>query len=121
VQTDLDTGVGFAELSDGGEEGVDGALVYAERKFAALKAFEFHQALFHFVAEVEKAFGVFAEECAGVGEADGAGAANEEGLAEGVFELTDGQADGWLGAIESFGGAGEAAFAGYGEEYLQFA
>ncbi len=121
VKADLHAGVGFAELGDGWEQGMDGAFVDAEGEFAALEALEFHKAFLDFVAEVEEAFGVFAEQVAGVGEADRAGSADEEGLAEGVFELADGQADSGLRAIQAFGGAGEAALAGYGEEDLQFA
>ena len=58
---------------------------------------------------------------AGVGHAHGAGAADEQRLAEAVLELANRQADRGLGAIEAFGGAREAAFFGNGEKYLKFA
>jgi hypothetical protein len=110
VDADLDAGMGFAEFCQRGEEGVDRAFVDAEGEFAALQAFEFGEAFFYFVAEIEEAFGVFLQKAARVGEADGAGTADEEWLAEGVFELTDAEADSGLGAVEAFGSAGEAAW-----------
>jgi len=120
VQADLDAGMGFAEFGDGRKESVDGAFVDAEGEFAALEALEVHQAFLDFVAQVEEALGVFAKEGAGVGEADGARAADEEGLAEGFFELADGQADRGLRAVKAFGGAREAALAGDGQKDLEF-
>jgi hypothetical protein len=120
VEPDLDARVSFAEAGEGGEQGMDGALIDTQGKFAALEAFEFHQAFFDFVTEVEKAFSIFPEQGAGIGKADRACATDEEGLAEGILELTDGQADSGLGAIEALGGAREAAFSGNRQENLQF-
>ena len=120
MKADLNAGVGFAEASEGGEEGMDGALVDAEGEFAALEALEFHEALFDLVAEIEEAFGVLAEKGAGVGEADGARPPDEERLAEGFLELTNGEADGGLGTVEAFGSPGETAFAGNSQKDLQF-
>ena len=121
VDADLHARVGGAELGESGQQGVNGAFIDAEGKFAAGQAFEFGEAFLDFVAEIDKAFGIVAEEGASVRKADGARAAYKEGLAEAVFELADGEADGGLGAIEAFGSAGEAAFAGDGEEDLEFA
>ena len=73
-----------------------------------------------FVAEIEDALGVADQEAAGVGELAGAGAAGEEGLADLVLQLADGDAHGGLGAEELLGGAGEAALAGDGEEDVEF-
>ena len=120
MKADLNARVGFSEVSQGGKESMDGALVDAEGEFAALEALEVHQAFLDFVAQVEEALGVFAKEGAGVGEADGARAADEEGLAEGFFELADGQADRGLRAVKAFGGAREAALAGDGQKDLEF-
>ena len=121
VQADLDAGVRLAESGEGGEKGVDGTFIDAEGKFATLEAFQFHEALFDFVTQVQQAFGIFAEQGASIRQADGTGTADEERLAEGLFELADGQTDSRLGAVEPFGGAREAAFASDGQKDLQFA
>jgi hypothetical protein len=121
MDANLDAGMGFAELGEGGKQAVDGTFVDAESEFAAIKANEVGETLFDFVAEVDEALGVFAEHGAGVGEANGTGAADEERLAEIVFKLADGKADGGLGAEETFGSAREAAFAGNGKKDLEFA
>jgi hypothetical protein len=42
-------------------------------------------------------------------------------LAEAIFKLANGQADGWLRAIEALGGTREAALFSDGEKDLQFA
>jgi len=118
VDSDLHSGMQLAEFCQGGEEGVDGAFVYAEGEFAALEAFEFGEALGDFVTEIDEAFGVVFEKSAGVGHAHGARAADEQGLSKAIFEFTDGEADGGLGAIETFGGAGKAAFLGDHEKNL---
>jgi hypothetical protein len=120
VNADLDAGMQFAELGERREKGVDGTFVDPERKFATLEALEFAEAFLDFVAEVDEALGVVAKKRAGVGQADGAGTADEERLAEGVFELANGQADGRLGAIKTLRGAGEAAFPGNGQKDLEF-
>src|SRR5882762_11104727 len=105
----LDAGMFFTEFGESREEGVDGAFVDTEREFAALEAFEFGEALFDFIAEVDEALGVIFQEGSGIGEADGAGPANDERLAERVLELTNGQTDGRLSAVEALGSARTAA------------
>jgi hypothetical protein len=100
---------------------VDGAFIDAEREFAALQAFEFGEAFFDFVAEIDEALGVVFQEGSGIGEAYGAGAADEKRLPKRVFELADREADGGLSAVEAFGGAGKAAFFGHHEKNLKFA
>ena len=120
MEPDLDPGVGLPEACKGWEQGVDGAFIDAERELTALEAFEFHQALLDLVAEIQEAFGVFAEECTGIGKADGAGATYEKGLAERVLEFADSEADSGLGAVEAFGRPGEAAFTSNGQKDLQF-
>ena len=121
VDADLDAGMQFAKLGQGGEKRVNGTFVDADGKFAALETFEFGKTFFDFVAEVDEAFGVFLEEQAGVGETDRAGASNEQGLAEGIFEFADGKTDSGLRAVQAFGGAGKAAFLRDHKENLQFA
>ena len=99
---------------------MDGAFVDAEGEFAAAAGAEVVDGALDFLAEIEHALGVADQELAGVGELAGAGAAGEEGLADPVLELADGDADGGLGAEELLGGAGEAALAGDGEEDVEF-
>jgi hypothetical protein len=118
VNADLDAGVQFAEFGEGREKSVDGALVDAERKFAALEAFEFGETFLDFVAEVDEALGVIAEKGAGIGQTDWAGAANEKRLAERILKLANGQTDCRLGAIEALCSAREAALLGDGEKNL---
>ena len=99
---------------------MDRAFVDAKREFAhAAGAQVLHGALDLF-AEIEHALGIAGEEMAGVGELAGARAAREEGFADPLLELADGDADGGLGAEEFLRGAGEAAFAGDGEEDVEF-
>ncbi len=100
---------------------MDGAFVHAEREFTALQALQFGEAFFHFIAEVDEALGVVLQKSSGIGEADGAGAANEKRLAERIFELADGEADGGLGAVKALAGAGEAALLCHHEKNLKFA
>ena len=120
MDADENAGVELAERGEGGQQGVDGAFVDAEREFAARERFEFAKPFFYFVAEIDQALGVVHEEGAGVGEADGAGATDEERLAEAVLEFANGEADGRLRAVKAFGGAGEAAFLGDHQKYLEF-
>jgi hypothetical protein len=120
METNLNTGVSFAEFGERGEEGVDGAFIDAEGELATLKTLELQETFFDLVAEVEEAIGVFAEELAGVGKADRAGAADEERLAEGVFKFTNGQADSGLRAVETFRGTRKAALAGNSKKNLEF-
>ena len=101
MDANQDAGVQLAEGGERGEKRVNGAFVDAKGEFAALKAFEFAEAFFDFVAEVDEAFGILAEKSASVGQADGAGAADKKGLAERVLELANGQADGRLRAIKT--------------------
>jgi hypothetical protein len=96
------------------------AFVYAERQFAALQAFQFGQPLLYLVAEVEETFGVLLKQDTSVGEADRARPANKKRLAYRVFKLADAQANGRLGAIEAFGGAGKTAFLCNHKKNLQF-
>ena len=100
---------------------MDGAFVDTEREFAALEAFEFGEALFDFIAEIDEPLGVIFQEGSGIGEADGAGAANDERLAERVLELANGQANGGLGAVKALGGARKAALFCHHEKNLKFA
>jgi hypothetical protein len=120
VNANLYARMSFAELGKSGEKGVDGAFIDAEGEFATLEALEVEEPFFDFVAEVEEAIGVFAEELAGVREANRAGSTDEERLAERVFELADSQADGGLSTVKTLGGAREAAFAGNGKKNLKF-
>jgi hypothetical protein len=66
VNAHLNAGVEFAEGGERGQKSVDGAFVDTERKFAALEAFEFRKTFFDFVAEIDEALGVVAEEGARV-------------------------------------------------------
>jgi hypothetical protein len=120
VDADLDAGMELAEGGQRREKCVDGAFVDAQGEFAAREAFQLAQSFFYFVAEVDQTLGVVLEEGAGVGQADGPGTADEERLAEAVFEFANGEANGGLRAVEAFGGAGEAAFFGNHQKYLEF-
>ena len=102
------------------QQGVDGAFVDAEGELAACRRSAGPDGALDLLAEIEHALGVAGQELAGVGELAGAGAAREEGLADPFLELADGDADGGLGAKELLRGAGEAAFAGDGEEDVEF-
>jgi len=119
MNTHLDARVKFAKRGERGKQCVDGAFVDAEREFAALEAFEFGEAFLDLVTEVDKTLGVVPKKGAGVGQADGTGAANEERLAERVFEFAYGKTDGRLRAIEALRGTGEAAFFGNHQKNLQ--
>jgi hypothetical protein len=121
VDADLDARMFFAEDGKGREQSVNGAFIYAEGELAAFEPFEFAETFFDFVAKIEQALGVFLEEDAGIGEADGAGAADEKWLAEGVFQLANAEADGGLGTKKTLAGAGETALLGNHEKNLQFA
>jgi len=120
VDAHLDAGMFFTEFGQGREESVDGAFVYAEREFAALQALQFGEALFDFIAEIDKAFRIVLQKSSGIGEADRAGATNEKRLAKRVLELADGKADGGLGAVKALAGAGKAAFFCHHQKYLKF-
>ena len=110
MYADQDTGMELAKSGEGGQQSVDGAFVYAEGELAAAEAFEFAESFFYFVAEIDQALGVVLQERSGIGHAHWARAADEERLAEAVFEFANGEANGWLRAVEAFGGAREAAF-----------
>src|ERR1700730_6515906 len=116
----MDLRIKLAIAGQHGEQRVDGAFVDAEGEFAASAGAEIVDGAADFVAEIEDAFCIADQEAAGVCKLAGAGSAGEEGFADFVFELADGDADGGLGAEELLGGAGEAAFAGDGEEDVEF-
>src|ERR1700739_222964 len=97
----LDTGVLFAKCGQGREESVNGTLVHSQGEFAAAQSFQFGEAFFDFVTEIDQAFGVVLQKCSRIGEANRAGASDEERLAKGVLQLADGQADGGLSAIQA--------------------
>src|SRR5712692_351715 len=111
----------FAEFSECREQRVDGAFVYAERKLAALEALEFGKPLLYFITQVQEPLSVFAEQCAGIGQANRASAADKERLAERVFQFPYCQADGGLGAVEALRSPRKAAFLRHHEENLEFA
>ena len=98
---------------------MNGAFIDAQGKLAALQTFQLAQTLLDLVAEIQETLGVFAQQDAGVRKANGAGAADEERLAEGVLEFTDAEADSGLSAVQALGGAGKAAFASDGQKDLQ--
>jgi hypothetical protein len=120
MDADLNAGMGSAEFRQRGKQRVDGAFIDAEREFAAFQAFQFGEAFFYFVAQVDEALGVFKEQGAGIGHAYGAGATHKERLAKVIFQFANGQADGGLRAVEALGSAGEAALLGDHQKDLQF-
>jgi hypothetical protein len=120
MDADQHAGMKLAKCGQSGQKGVNGAFVDAEGELAAGEAFELAKSFFYFVAEIDQALGVVQQEGSGIGEADGAGSADEKRLAEAVFEFANGEADGGLRAVEAFGGAGEAAFLGNHQKYLEF-
>src|SRR5437016_3461592 len=73
------------------------------------------------IQEVDQALRIVLQKGSRIGEADRSRAPDEERLAEGVLELTDGQADGGLGTVKALGGAREAALLRHHQKYLQFA
>src|SRR5580700_11338879 len=117
---EMDLRIKLAIAGQHGQQRVDGAFVDAEGEFAASAGAQVVHSAADFVAEIQDAFGITEQEPAGVGKLAGTGAAGEEGFADFVFELADGDADGGLGAVKLLGGAGEAAFAGDGEEDVEF-
>src|SRR5712664_4570233 len=121
VHAHLDAGVLFSEFGEGGEENMDGTLVDSQGEFAALQALQFGEPFFHLIAEVHQALCIVLQERSRIGKTDRPGAPDEEWLAERVLKLANGQADGGLGAVKPLPGAGEAAFFGYHQKYLQFA
>ena len=120
MDADLDAGVQFTEFGERREKSVNGAFVDAQRKFAALEAFEFGESLFDLIAEIDEALGVLLQERSCIGEADRPGAADKKRLAEGIFELPHGQADRRLGAVEALSRTRETAFLGNHQKYLEF-
>ncbi len=116
----LDTRVHFTKLRERREKSVNRAFVHAQGKLAALKAFQFRKAFFDLIAEVHQSLRVIFQKGPGIRETDGPGATDEEGLAERILQLADGQADGGLGAEEALPRARKAAFLRDHQKYLQF-
>jgi hypothetical protein len=121
VDANLDSGMQFAELGEGGKEGVDGAFVNAEREFAALEALQFGETFLHFIAEIDQAFRVVLQKSSRICKADGTGATNEKRLAKRVLKLADGEANGGLSAVKALGSARKAALFCHHEKDLKFA
>ena len=121
VYTHLNAGMPFTKLGQCGEQGVNRALVDAQREFAALQSLQFGETLLDFIAQVDQAFCVVFQKCARISETDGPRPSDEERLSERVLQLADRQADGRLGAIKALRGAGKTAFFCHHQEYLQFA
>ena len=67
---------------------MDRAFVYSQAKFAAAQVSQVLHALLDFVAEVEQALGVIAQQFAGVGEFYLAGAADQQRLAYRFLEAS---------------------------------
>jgi len=67
----------FSEFGQGGEESVDGTLVYSQGEFATLQALQFREPFLDFIAEVNQAFCVVLEERSRVRKADGPGAPDD--------------------------------------------
>src|SRR5207245_5201729 len=95
----------FPKLRERREKSMNGALVHAQGKLPALEAFQLRKPLFDLIAEVDQPLGVIFQKRTGIRETDGPGAADEEGLAERIVQLADGQADGRRGADGTGGGA----------------
>src|SRR3974390_2006712 len=102
VHAHLHARVDFAELGKSREQGVDRAFIYAKRKFTTFQALQFHQTFLDLVAQIQQALRVVLEQSAGVGHAYRPGTANEQRLAERIFQLANSQTDRWLRAIEAF-------------------
>ena len=100
------------------QQGVNRALVHAQRQFAPLQALKIRDALADLIAKIQQALSVLLEQLARIGEPHRPGAPDEERLAQRVFELSDRQTDGRLGAVQLFGGAGETALARHGQKNL---
>ena len=116
---DLDHRMQAAEFGQHGQEIEHSEFVGGNDQLAFLQFAEFGKGFRGLAAQVDQLFGVFEEDFAGVGEDAFAGGAVEEGFAQFVLKFADGLAYGRLGAEEFFGGAGEAALAGDGEENFE--
>src|SRR5215472_13595710 len=114
MYADLHAWMGRAELRKCGQKSMNRAFVHAERKFAAREAFQFGQALFHFVTQVDETLGVVAQQVAGVSQANRSRAAYKERLAQASFQFANGQAYRRLRTVQPLRGARKAAFSGDG-------
>jgi len=102
------------------QQRVYGTFVDAQGELAVLAGAQIGHGPGDFLPQIEHALGIAGQELSGVGEMSRAGAAREERLAHGFFQLADGNADRRLRTEEFLRRAGEAAFAGHGQEYVQF-
>jgi NitT/TauT family transport system substrate-binding protein len=101
------------------QKGFGGRADVAEAKFAFFAGGGPADATKGFFELLEKLGGFAQENGAGGREAHVMTAAFEDGGAEFGFELLDGAAEGGLGDVQTFGGAGKAEFFGHGAEVLQ--
>jgi hypothetical protein len=105
----------------GGERGEHGGADEPDAQEAGLAAADaagFGEVL---LDVLEGAAGALEEDLSGAGEADGAGGASEEGVAEELLELADLLGEGWLGEVEALGGATEVELFGDGYEVTEVA
>ncbi len=116
----MNVGIELAVTGQRGQQRVNRAFVDAKGKLAVPAGAQIRHGAGDFLAEIEHALGVGGQELPGVGKLAGAGAAREQRFADGLFELADGDAHRGLGAEQLLGGAGKAALAGHGEEYVEF-
>src|SRR5579872_24950 len=116
---DTDHGMQAAEFRENRKQVKDGKFVGGDDQFAFLQLTEFGERFGGFRAEIDQLLGILVEDFPRVGKDAFAGGAVEQSFAEFVFQLTNGLADGRLGAEEFVGSAGETALAGYGQEDFQ--
>ena len=121
MHANLNAGVSLPEAGKRWQERVNGAFVHAQRQLTALQTLEFGEPFLDLVAQVQQPLRILLEQCSRIGETHGPGAANEQRLAQGIFQLADAEADRRLGPVEAFGRAREAALLGNHQKNLQFA
>src|SRR5690242_4926643 len=101
------------------KQSVNGALICAERKLAALEIPQFLHAFADLFAEVQHFVRVFDKQRARIGERSRPRATNEKGLADPFLEFADRYAYGRLGAIELLRRPGKTTLARHGLKYLK--
>lgn len=105
----------------GGEEGVHGRVDEAEGEAAGQAcAYAFGQGG-GFVGQGQDMSGLVGHGLSGRGQGHAAAGAGEKRRAQGVFDVADALAKGWLGHVEPGGGPAEVQFLGHGQDVAEIA
>ena len=122
MKMEVDAGEGLAEgTEDAGEGGEHAGADEADIERADLAATDAAGFVDVALDVAEGAACAFEEGDAGVGEGDGARGADEEGVAEDLFEFADLLGERRLREVETFGGATEVKLLGDGDEVAEVA